>query len=196
MKIIAGLGNPGAKYETTRHNVGFLALDRLVDSLKATGPITKNQAEVYQAKVAGEPVLLIKPQTFMNLSGRSVGPLFGFYKCEPQDLIVIHDDLDLAPGSLKLKTGGGSGGHNGLRSIDECLGAGKTGYHRVRIGIGQAFLPSGKRMPAETYVLQPFTDGELGELDALLDKVAQASVLLVRGETTQAMNEFNRNSEK
>src|SRR4051794_16113943 len=136
MKIVVGLGNPGPKYETTRHNVGFLAVDRLIDEWKATGPASKHQGEVYQADVRGEKVLLVKPETFMNLSGRCVAPLMVFFKCKPSDLIVIHDDLDLIPFALRIKTGGGTGGHNGLKSLDESLGAGQNGYHRIRIGIG------------------------------------------------------------
>lgn len=191
MKLVIGLGNPGPKYELTRHNVGFLAVDRLVDRWKADGPQTRNQAEAYSARVGGEQVLLVKPQTFMNLSGRSVAPIATFYKVEPSDIVVIHDELDLAPMSFRVKAGGGAGGHNGLRSLDECLGAGKTGYVRLRIGIGQPLLPSGKRVSAEKHVLEAFTDDELKFLDPLLDDVADAVEMILRGELTRAMNRFN-----
>ncbi len=191
MKLVVGLGNPGPKYELTRHNVGFLAVDRLIDRWKAEGPQSRNQAEVYTARVAGESVLLVKPQTFMNLSGRSVGPLATFYKVDPSEIVVIHDELDLAPLSFRIKTGGGAGGHNGLRSIDECLGATKTGYHRIRMGIGQPLLPSGRRVSAEKHVLEPFSSEELSGLDPLLDEVAEAVELILRGEATRAMNRFN-----
>jgi len=191
MKLIVGLGNPGPKYELTRHNVGFLAVDRLVDRWKADGPQTRNQAEVFSARVGGEQLLLIKPQTFMNLSGRSVAPIATFYKVEPSDIIVIHDELDIAPMSFRVKVGGGAGGHNGLRSLDECLGAGRTNYNRIRMGIGQPLLPSGKRVSAEKHVLEQFTDDELKFLDPVLDDVADAVEMILRGELTRAMNRFN-----
>jgi PTH1 family peptidyl-tRNA hydrolase len=191
MKIVVGLGNPGPKYETTRHNAGFLALDRLIDRWRATGPSVKNQGEVFEAKVDGEKVLLIKPLTYMNLSGRCVAPLYQFYKCAPSDLVVIHDELDLDPLTLRLKTGGSPGGHNGLKSLDECLGSGHNGYHRVRIGIGH---PSKLQLRIQTvdWVLQSFSQPELKELDPLLDDAAGAIELIVKGQMTQAMNRYNR----
>ena len=189
MKIIVGLGNPGQKYETTRHNAGFLAVDRLVDAWKATGPATQHDADLYQASVEGERVLLVKPQTFMNLSGRAVAPVFRFYKCEPSDLIVIHDDLDLKPLTLRIKTGGGTGGHNGLKSLDASLGADFTEYHRIRIGIGKPGPE--QRISSVDYVLRPFEDDELSGLDPLLDKVVLACERIVRGDVAGAMNEFN-----
>ncbi|MCM2278063.1 MAG: aminoacyl-tRNA hydrolase [Oligoflexia bacterium] len=189
MKIIAGLGNPGPKYETTRHNAGFLAIDRLVDDWKAKGPARREEAEVYEASVAGEKVLLLKPLTYMNNSGRSIGPLFKFFKLMPEDLIVIHDDLDLKPLTMRLKTGGGTGGHNGLKSIDAHLGSGQTGYHRIRLGIGKP--GPGALISTVDYVLQQFSDNELGELDPLLDDVSRAAEMILRGEIRAAMNRFN-----
>lgn len=190
MKIVVGLGNPGPKYETTRHNAGFLALDRLADRFKAEGPLKKGEAEVFTAQVRGEKVLLVKPLTYMNLSGRAVAPLCQFYKVEPEDLIVIHDDLDLPPITMRIKTGGGSGGQKGIQSIDSSLGAGKTGYHRVRVGIGH---PSkvGSRLAVVDYVLEQFSDQELKELDNLLEDVADAVELMIGGEVAKAMNRFN-----
>lgn len=193
MKIIVGLGNPGSKYETTRHNVGWLALDRMIEDWKATGPKLQNQAEVWTATIAGEKVLLVKPQTFMNLSGRAVAPLMQFYKCEPSDLIVLHDELDLAPATLKIKTGGGNGGHNGLKSIDECLGSNE--YHRVRIGIGHSrdFNP---HMDVADWVLSQFSQNECNDLDPLFDRVRDAAVLVMRGDLKKAMNDFNQKTAK
>jgi len=197
MKIVAGLGNPGPKYETTRHNAGFLLIDRLIDDWKATPLPDQFSAEIHQATVAGEKTLLIKPQTFMNLSGESVGPLLRFFKCAPEDLIVIHDELDLKPLVLRLKTGGGAGGHNGIKSIDQVLG-GKNGYHRVRIGIGHPrglVDPSAQATHARDvtdYVLQQFTDDELSKLNAVFDDARTAVELLIQGEALRAMNQFNQ----
>lgn len=190
MKIIAGLGNPGPKYETTRHNAGFLAIDFLIDEWKATGPIDVQDGETWQATVGGEKVLLVKPLTYMNNSGRCIAPLFKFYKLKPEELIVLHDDLDLKVNALRLKTGGGTGGHNGLKSIDACLGAGLTAYHRIRLGIGRP--APGNPIQVVDFVLQPYTDQELSGLNELLPKVAQAAQKMVRGDVTGAMNEFNR----
>ncbi len=191
MKIVVGLGNPGPKYETTRHNVGFLAVDRLVERWKAGSPSNKHHAEIFSAGFGGEKVTLVKPETFMNLSGRSVAPLFTFYKCTPEDVVVIHDELDLKPVSFRLKTGGGTGGHNGLKSIDECLGAAQNGYHRVRIGIGHPAALGLRQQPVD-YVLGQFSDQELAELDPLFDRVAEAIEMIVRGDAKAAMNKFNQ----
>lgn len=197
MKVVAGLGNPGPKYETTRHNAGFLVLDQLVEAWGATGPVNSFNGEVFQATVRGEKVLLVKPRTYMNASGECIGPLTRFHKVAPGDLIVIHDDLDLKPLTLRIKTGGGSGGHNGLKSIDMNLGAAGKDYHRVRIGIGH---PRGLvdesaegRHAREVvdYVLQMLTQEELRKLEDLMSDAIRAVELLVTGEARRAMNEFN-----
>lgn len=188
MKLIVGLGNPGAQYETTRHNVGWLALDRLIDEWKAAGPSTQNQAETWTCSRGGEKVILMKPLTYMNKSGIAVAPVMKFYKLAPADLIVLYDDLDLPPHSLKLKTGGGTGGHNGLKSIEASTG--ETGYHRFRIGIGHPrdFNP---RMDPADWVLGHYPDADLAELDRLFDRVARAMDLVVAGDMRSAMNRFN-----
>lgn len=191
MKLVAGLGNPGPKYETTRHNVGFLAVDRLAELWHASDPVSKSGGEIYTANVNGEKVILVKPQTFMNLSGRCIGSLVQFYKCKPEDLIVIHDDLDLRPMALRIKTGGGTGGHNGLKSIDASLGAGQTGYHRIRVGIGHPASLGLKIAPVD-YVLQPYSDPELTQLDGVLDRIAEAARRMIDGDVRGAMNEFNK----
>ncbi|MBU6374698.1 MAG: aminoacyl-tRNA hydrolase, partial [Bdellovibrionales bacterium] len=191
MKLVVGLGNPGPKYELTRHNVGFLAVDRLIDRWQAEGPQNRHQAELFVARVHGEQVAIIKPQTFMNLSGRAVSAIATFYKVAPDDIIVIHDELDLPAMTFKIKTGGGPGGHNGLKSLDESFGAGKGGYHRIRVGVGQPLLPSGKRISAEKHVLEEFSPQELQDLDPLLDNVADAVEMILRGDLTRAMNQFN-----
>lgn len=194
MKIIAGLGNPGPRYETTRHNVGFLAVDRMIEAWNARSSSKGAPDEAYEATVNGEKILLLKPQTYMNQSGRCVAPLFKFFKCTASDLIVIHDDIDLKPMALRIKTGGGTGGHNGLKSIDAHLGAGLTSYHRIRIGVGRPGLgeTSPSTSPAD-YVLQPFTNQELEKLDSVLDHVTRAAEMIIAdGNTQAAMNEFNR----
>jgi PTH1 family peptidyl-tRNA hydrolase len=190
MKIIAGLGNPGPKYETTRHNAGFLAIDYLVGHWKATGPNDVHDGETWQATVAGEKVLLVKPDTYMNNSGQCIAPLYKFYKLQPEDLIVIHDDLDLKSNVLRLKSGGGTGGHNGLKSIDACLGAGQLGYHRIRMGIGRP--APGNPIAVVDFVLQQYTDEELRGLNGLLDKIGPATEVIIRQGMVKAMNEFNR----
>ncbi|NDG85235.1 MAG: aminoacyl-tRNA hydrolase [Proteobacteria bacterium] len=190
MKMIVGLGNPGTQYETTRHNIGFLCVDQLVEEWGARGPVIKNQAQVFQTEVDGEQVLLIKPQTFMNLSGRSVAPFFTFYKCTPADLIVIHDELDVMPGEIRFKTGGSAGGHNGLKSIDECLGAGNQAYHRVRLGIGHP-RNFNLRMDVADYVLGRIPDPEWDALPDLFEKAEAGIRLIFKGKIGEAMNKFH-----
>lgn len=191
MKIIAGLGNPGARYETTRHNVGFLAADRLIERWGAQGPSSKHEAQIYQASVGGEKVLILKPQTFMNESGRSVAPLMRMHKCEPGELIVIYDELDLKSMATRIKTGGGAGGHNGIKSIDAHLGALANNYHRIRIGIGHP-RALGLQISPSDYVLQQFSDGELEGLDGVLDRVAEAAERILKGDASGAMTAYNK----
>lgn len=188
MKVVVGLGNPGPNYETTRHNAGFLAIDWMIDEWKAKGPQRSFDAQIASAELYGEKVLLVKPQTFMNNSGKTVGPLLKFYKLEPSDLIVLHDDLDLKPITLRVKSGGGTGGHNGLKSIDAHLGT--NAYHRIRIGIGK---PNPHQPGPSTidYVLQPFADAELDILVPLFAKIGAATQVLIRDGVKDAMNQFN-----
>lgn len=189
MKIVVGLGNPGPKYETTRHNIGWLALDRLAEVWKATPFQKKGNAEIAEATLGSEKVLLVKPLTYMNLSGQAVAPLARFYRCEPTDVIVLQDEVDLKPGALRLKTGGGSGGHNGLKSLDESLGT--NGYHRVRLGVGHPrdFNP---RMETADWVLGQLTQEECENLDQVFDRVVKACELVIRGEMLKAMSLYNR----
>ncbi len=190
MKIVVGLGNPGQKYETTRHNIGFLCIDYLVDAWKANGPFTKHQGEYWQTSIQGEPVILLKPQTFMNLSGRSLAPFFQFYKCKPEDVIVLHDELDFEPNEIRFKTGGSHGGHNGLRSIDECLGSENTAYHRVRLGIGHP-RNFNLKMDVADYVLGKIPDQEWAELEDLFKKAREGIELIFSGKIKEAMNKFH-----
>lgn len=185
MLLLVGLGNPGAEYARNRHNVGFMAVDR-IHARHGFGPWRKKfQAEVADGMVAGERVLLMKPQTFMNLSGNAVGEAVRFLKIDPADVIVAHDEIDLPPGKFRLKTGGGHGGHNGLRSITPQIG---DGYRRLRIGIGH---PGHKdRVPG--YVLHDFGKAETEWLEPLLDAFAENADLLVAGEDSKFANKVHR----
>jgi len=156
----------------------------------ARGPTIKNQAQVFQTEIEGEPILLIKPQTFMNLSGRSLGPFYSFYKCTPSDVIVIHDELDVLPGEIRFKTGGSAGGHNGLKSIDENLGAGNQNYHRVRLGIGHP-RNFNLRMDVADYVLGRIPDSEWDALPDLFKKADAGIRLIFKGKIGEAMNKFH-----
>lgn len=182
MKLVVGLGNPGASYAHTRHNVGFMAADTLVRRYCLSPFRSRFKGQVSEGTVAGEKILVLKPETFMNLSGESVLATCSFFKIAPKDIIVIHDDLDLMPGALRVKTGGGAGGHNGLKSIDTHIG---NNYMRVRIGIGR---PDDKSKVAD-YVLSPFSAAEATEIDSVTDIVAQHMDLLLKGDTGRFLNE-------
>jgi len=190
MKLVVGLGNPGARYETTRHNVGFLAVDWLIDEWGATKKGTKFNGELFSATVQDETIYLLKPQTFMNVSGESVGPALGFFKGAAKDLIVIYDEIDLDPFSIRIKIGGGSGGHNGIKSIDQCVGQKNKEYLKIRLGVGRP--GPGDHRDVADYVLSPFLDDELTQLDEIFKKVEKAVKLLIQGKVTDAMNRYNR----
>ncbi|WP_457562498.1 aminoacyl-tRNA hydrolase [Caminibacter pacificus] len=163
MKLIVGLGNPGSKYEKNRHNIGFLAVDYLIKEFNASKLSSKFKGELYKS----DEYLFLKPATYMNLSGESVRLVKDFYKIENDDIIVIHDDIDLKLGALRFKKGGGSGGHNGLKSIDANIG---NDYWRVRIGVGR---PERKEMVV-SYVLSDFEDEELECLEKLFPLIKEA----------------------
>jgi PTH1 family peptidyl-tRNA hydrolase len=189
VKLIVGLGNPGPKYAATRHNIGFMAVDEIVRRHGLKGPRDKFNAEVFEGEIAGEKVLALKPMTFMNNSGESVAPAARFFKIEPQDVIVLHDELDLAPGKLRTKRGGGAAGHNGLRSIDAHLG---SDYWRVRLGIGHP----GRKDLVLHYVLQAFLPDETVWLDQLMPAVAEAVPLMVEGKDSAFMSKVGLLLEK
>ena len=189
MKLICGLGNPGREYERHRHNVGFMVVELLLGRARATLTQGKFEAHVGQGTLGGERVLFVLPQTFMNLSGRSVGAAARFYKVPPEDVLVIHDELDLPFGRLQLKAGGGSGGHNGLKSSVSSLGA--DGFIRLRFGIGKPQGPNAKERVAD-YVLSNFDDGERRQLDDLIAQAADASDTWVRDGLATAMNRYNK----
>ncbi len=182
MHLIVGLGNPGERYLLTRHNVGFLVLDRLIDKLSPTS-INKSvfKGELYKS---GD-LLLLKPMTFMNLSGESVAAVRSFYKIDLTHIIVIHDDLDLALGALRIKRGGSHGGHNGLKSIDAHIG---KEYLRVRFGIGR---PSTKE-EVVSYVLSNFTQKEIECITPVFDKAAEAAMALTKEPLEKVRSRYNQ----
>jgi PTH1 family peptidyl-tRNA hydrolase len=189
MKIICGLGNPGREYERHRHNVGFMAVETLLPRARAELHQGKFQARMGQGSLGGEKVIFLEPQTFMNLSGRSVAEAARFYKVAVEDVLVIHDELDLDFGRLQLKAGGGSGGHNGLKSTVSSLGA--DSFIRLRFGIGKPQGPNAKERVAG-YVLSNFDDGERRRLDELLTQAADAAETWVREGLATAMNRYNK----
>lgn len=181
MQLFVGLGNPGVKYANTRHNIGFMALDAIADH-GSFGPWrSKFQGQLTEGVIAGEKILLLKPETFMNLSGQSVGEAMRFYKLTPDDVTVFHDELDIAPSRIKLKTGGGHAGHNGLRSIHAHIG---DTYHRVRLGIGH---PGDKRLVSH-FVLQDFSKADQDWLSPMLEGIGRGFSHLVEGRGDRFMN--------
>ncbi len=172
MFLVVGLGNPSKEYAFNRHNVGFMAADKCVRRFSFDDFKKKHQGLLSEGTINNEKVLLLKPQTYMNLSGQSVGAVTQFYKISPDHVIVFHDDLDLKPLDVRVKQGGSSGGHNGLKSIDSAIG---NMYWRVRVGIGR---PVSKEMVSD-YVLSNFSKQELIDLDILLDKLIENLPLLM-----------------
>lgn len=185
MKLIVGLGNPGEKYARNRHNVGFMAVERIA-SRHRFGPWKKKfQASAADGEIDGEKVLLLAPQTYMNESGRSVGEAARFLKVDLADIIVLHDELDLAPGKIRFKVGGGNAGHNGLRSITAHLG---NDYARVRIGIGHP----GQKELVHAWVLSDFAKADSKWLEPLLDAMADAAVHLAHGRGERFLTDVAR----
>ena len=175
MKLIVGLGNPGAKYATNRHNIGFIAVDRIAADHGFSPWRQRFQAEMSEGRLGSEKVVLLKPLTFMNLSGQSVGEAMRYLKLTPEDVIVIHDELDLAPGKCRVKLGGGHAGHNGLRSIHQHIG---ENYHRVRLGIGHP----GHKDRVAGYVLSDFAKADADWLDDLLRGISDGAAALAAGD--------------
>lgn len=181
MKLITGLGNIGAKYAGTRHNIGFMAVERIASAHGFQPWRRKFQGEVAEGRLGGEKCLLLKPSTMMNLSGQSVGEAARFLKLGAEDVIVFHDELDLAPSKLRVKTGGGHAGHNGLRSLHQHIG---PDYKRVRMGIGHP----GDKAQVANYVLHDFARAEQGWLDDVLRGVEDGAPLLAAGDDAGFMN--------
>ena len=185
MQLFVGLGNPGAKYARNRHNIGYMAVDRIAADHGFTAWRGKFQGSISEGRLGQEKVVLLKPETFMNLSGQSVGEAMRFYKLTPDNITVFHDELDLAPGKCRVKKGGGHAGHNGLRSIHQHIGA---DYQRVRIGIGH---PGHKDRVAH-YVLHDFARADQDWLDDLLQGVSDGAADLAKGDSGRFMNAVAR----
>ncbi len=187
MYIIAGLGNPGRQYEHSRHNAGFEAIDRLADRYRISIVNKKFQALCGSGVIDGQKVLLLKPQTYMNLSGESIRAACDFYKTDPeQELIVLYDDISLEPGKLRIRTKGSAGGHNGIKSIIQHLGT--QVFLRVKIGVGEK--PAGYDLA--DYVLGHFSKEEWSVMEDAFGRAAQAAAKLLTEEPETVMNEYNR----
>jgi len=186
MHLIAGLGNPGTKFEKTRHNLGFRVVDLLAERWGFARFESRFDGEKAKGATHGKHVLLLKPQTFMNLSGASVAAAANYHKIAPGDVWVIHDDLDLPLGHLRIRTEGSSGGHNGVQSVIERLGTPK--FVRFRVGVGRPASP----VPVEDYVLQPFGPDERETAQAMVEKTAEAVTTALMEGVTRAMNLFNK----
>ncbi len=181
MHMFVGLGNPGPKYTGNRHNIGFMALERIAEDHGFAPWKGKFQGSVTEGRLGTAKVLLLKPETFMNLSGQSVGEAMRFYKLTPANITVFHDELDLAPGKARVKQGGGHAGHNGLRSIHQHIG---PDYERVRLGIGHP----GHKDAVAGYVLRDFAKAEQNWLDDLLRGISDGAAKLAEGDAGKFMN--------
>ncbi len=184
--MIVGLGNPGDKYKTTRHNAGFLALDYASKKWGCNITTSKFEALVGETVVGGNRTLLLLPQTFMNLSGEAVGKAAKFYKIKPENIIVVFDDISLDVGKMRIRNKGSAGGHNGIKSIIEHLG--NDEFPRIKIGVGKKPHPE---MDLADWVLSNFTKGEMTVLSDVFENTFNALALMNKGETERAMNSFN-----
>lgn len=181
MQLWVGLGNPGAKYAANRHNIGWMAVERIASDHGFAPWRGKFQGSLCEGTLGGEKILLLKPETFMNLSGQSVGEAMRFYKLTAADVTVFHDELDLAPGKCRVKTGGGHAGHNGLRSMHQHIG---EAYNRVRLGIGHP----GHKDRVAAYVLSDFAKAEQDWLDDLLRGISDGAPELAKGDSGRFLN--------
>lgn len=181
MQLFVGLGNPGAKYAQNRHNIGFMALDRIADDHGFSPWRKKFQGMISDGTLSGEKITLLKPETFMNNSGQSVGEAMRFYKLDSTDITVFHDEIDLAPAKLRVKAGGGHAGHNGLRSIHQHI---SPHYDRIRMGVGHP----GRKEAVPGYVLRDFAKAEAEWLDDMLRGISDGAAYLAQGDTGRFMN--------
>lgn len=190
MKLIIGLGNPGKKYENTRHNVGFFAIENFklqVENFSNWKLNKKFNAEISEGKIEGEKIILLLPQTFMNDSGRAVAAAAGFYKIKPADILVIHDDIDLPLGKIRIKKDGSSGGHRGVESIITSLGS--ENFIRLKIGVASETRP--QNFDAANFVLKNFGKGENKTVSKTIKKATEAVAVIISYGAEKAMNQFN-----
>lgn len=185
MKLIVGLGNIGKEYERTRHNAGFMTIDKVADKLGVTFNQTKFKATIATLKKDGETVILMKPSTYMNLSGEAVIEAVHFYKIDPQDILIIHDDLDLPVGKIRLRTKGSSGGQNGMKNIIQHLGT--QDIKRIRVGIDKD-----PRIPVVDYVLGKISKEDMEAFDDAANRAADACVAFINTPFERVMNKFNQ----
>lgn len=184
--IVVGLGNPGRKYEDTRHNAGFIVLDKLADKLNVRIDRIKFKGETATAVINGKGVLLLKPSTFMNLSGESVQQAMQFYKIPPEKVIIVFDDISLEPGRMRIRQKGSHGGHNGMKNIIYLTG--KDTFPRVKMGVGAKPNPG---WDLADWVLSRFTQKEGEALEQAAENACSAIMLMVEGKTQEAMNKYN-----
>ena len=181
--LVVGLGNPGREYEKTRHNIGFMVIDSMLEKLGGASPETGCNSIFYKLKYKGKKVIFAKPQTFMNLSGNAVSSLLNKEQLDKANLLVIHDELDLPPGKIRIRNGGSSGGHNGINSIIECLGN-QQNFMRMRLGIG-------RDRNVVDYVLGEFKDEEKEVIARVVDSAADAALELLKAPPAAVMNKYN-----
>ena len=186
MYLVVGLGNPGPEYNKTKHNVGFEVVDVLAHSFAKRSWLHRRNAETLTIEIASQDVMLVKPLTFMNVSGEAVGPLCRADGIKPERVIVVHDELDFLPGVVRVKSGGGHGGHNGLRSLIQVIG---NDFQRIRVGIGK---PESGDSGAD-YVLSRFSGSARKIIDKAIEQAEAAVVAIIEQGISQTMNQFNRN---
>jgi PTH1 family peptidyl-tRNA hydrolase len=190
MFLIVGLGNPDRRYEKTRHNVGFDAVDALAGRYGISIKDKKHKALCGTGVIEGTKVLIAKPQTYMNLSGESVADIINFYKIDPEEeMLVIFDDISLAPGNIRVRKKGSAGGHNGIKSIISCIGT--QNFMRIKVGVGEK--PTGWDLA--DHVLSRFPDDDRVEVEKAIKDAGEAAILMMQGEADKAMNEYNRKKE-
>ena len=186
MFVIVGLGNPGRKYENTRHNAGFMMVDALADKYGISIKEKRHKALCGTGVIEGVKVLLVKPETYMNLSGESVGEIMNFYKLDPEEeMLVIYDDISLAPGNIRIRKKGSAGGHNGIKSL--IAHTGTQNFMRIKVGVGE----KPKDWDLADYVLGHFSEEDIKELKDVTGSVIQAAILMMQGNADKAMNDFN-----
>ena len=184
MRLFVGLGNPGSDYAKNRHNIGFMAVDEIVHRHSFAPFRSKFQGQLCEGKIAGQKVLILKPTTYMNESGKAVQAAMAFYKLPIQDIIVFHDEMDLVAGKIRMKTGGGHAGHNGVRSIQSHIG---SGFQRVRLGVGHP----GDKEKVVGHVLKDFSKADQQWLDKMIEAIGENADLLIKGEDSDFMSKIS-----